>query len=127
MNFFQLMFGEWLELLFGFRGRINRTKYWLTFLIYFVALFALYILFGLFFSFPTDPVGIISDLRHPLHPYRHFECRPRHQAPARPQQERLVAVGVLSAAGRDRQYRHVHRGAVGISFSEPCAVDLGAG
>ncbi|MGC1773951.1 MAG: hypothetical protein WA732_11240 [Pseudolabrys sp.] len=59
MNFFQLMFGEWLELLFGFRGPINRTKYWLTFLIYFVALFALYILFGLFFSFPTDPVGII--------------------------------------------------------------------
>ena len=26
MNFFQLMFGEWLELLFGFRGRINRAK-----------------------------------------------------------------------------------------------------
>ncbi|MGA8798911.1 MAG: DUF805 domain-containing protein [Pseudolabrys sp.] len=55
MNFFQLMFGEWLELLFGFRGRINRAKYWLTFLIYFVALFALYILFGLFFPFPQIP------------------------------------------------------------------------
>ena len=26
MNFFQLMLGEWLELLFGFRGRINRAK-----------------------------------------------------------------------------------------------------
>ncbi|MGA7113453.1 MAG: DUF805 domain-containing protein [Pseudolabrys sp.] len=55
MNFFQLMFREWLELLFGFRGRINRTKYWLTFLIYFVALFALYILFGLFFPSPQIP------------------------------------------------------------------------
>ncbi|MGA7036957.1 MAG: TorF family putative porin, partial [Pseudolabrys sp.] len=55
MNFFQLMFGEWLELLFGFRGRINRAKYWLTFLIYFVALFALYILFGLFFPSPQIP------------------------------------------------------------------------
>jgi uncharacterized membrane protein YhaH (DUF805 family) len=55
VNFFQLMFGEWLELLFGFRGRINRAKYWLTFLIYFVALFALYILFGLFFPSPQIP------------------------------------------------------------------------
>ncbi|MGA7086461.1 MAG: DUF805 domain-containing protein [Pseudolabrys sp.] len=68
MNFFQLMFGEWLELLFGFRGRINRAKYWLTFLIYFVALFALYILFGLFFSFPTDPVGIILTFAIPFIP-----------------------------------------------------------
>lgn len=68
MNFFQLMFGEWLELLFGFRGRINRAKYWLTFLIYFVALFALYIRFGLFFSFPTDPVGIILTFAIPFIP-----------------------------------------------------------
>ena len=54
--------------LFGFRGRINRTKYWLTFLIYFVALFALYILFGLFFSFPTDSVGIILTFAIPFIP-----------------------------------------------------------
>ena len=47
MNLFQLSFGEWLQLLFGFSGRINRAKYWLTLIIYFVALFALYVLFSL--------------------------------------------------------------------------------
>jgi uncharacterized membrane protein YhaH (DUF805 family) len=66
MNLFQLMFGEWLELLFSFSGRINRAKYWLTFLIYFVALFALFVLFELFFSFPTDLLGIILILSVPF-------------------------------------------------------------
>jgi uncharacterized membrane protein YhaH (DUF805 family) len=44
MNLFQLLFGDWLQLLFDFGGRINRAKYWLSFLIYFAALFILYIL-----------------------------------------------------------------------------------
>lgn len=52
MNLFQMLFGEWIDLLFGFRGRINRAKYWLTFVIYFIALFVLYVLFSLFFPFP---------------------------------------------------------------------------
>ena len=48
MNLFQLSFGQWLQLLFGFSGRINRAKYSLSSLIiYFVALFALYVLFSL--------------------------------------------------------------------------------
>lgn len=68
MNFFQLMFGEWLELLFGFRGRINRAKYWLTFLIYFIALFALFFLFQLIFSFPTDLLGTILIFAIPVIP-----------------------------------------------------------
>lgn len=59
MNLFQLLFGEWIDLLFGFRGRINRAKYWLTFVIYFIALFVLYVLFSLFFSFPTDLLGLL--------------------------------------------------------------------
>jgi uncharacterized membrane protein YhaH (DUF805 family) len=41
-----------LELLFGFRGRINRAKYWLALLIYFIALFVLYVLVSLFFLSP---------------------------------------------------------------------------
>ena len=68
MNLFQLLFGEWIDLLFGFRGRINRAKYWLTFVIYFVALFGLYILFSLFFSFPTDLLGLILVISIPLIP-----------------------------------------------------------
>ena len=68
MNLFQMMFGEWLELLFSFRGRINRAKYWLTSLIYFIALFALYVLFGLFFSFPTDLLGTILIFAIPFIP-----------------------------------------------------------
>ena len=44
MNLFQLLFGEWCRLLFHVGGRINRAKYWLSFLIYFVALLSLYIL-----------------------------------------------------------------------------------
>ena len=66
MNLFQLLFGEWFELLFGFSGRINRAKYWLTFVIYFVALFALYVLFSLFFSFPTDVLGLFLILSVPF-------------------------------------------------------------
>lgn len=58
MSLFQLLFGEWLQRLFGFSGRINRAQYWLTFLIYFVALCVLFVLFSLFFSFPTDVVGL---------------------------------------------------------------------
>ena len=68
MNLFQLLFGEWLELLFGFSGRINRAKYWLSFLIYFIALFALYVLFSLFFSFPTDLLGLLLISAIPLVP-----------------------------------------------------------
>jgi uncharacterized membrane protein YhaH (DUF805 family) len=68
MNLFQVLFGEWLELLFGFRGRINRAKYWLAFLIYFIALFALYVLFSLFFSFPTDLLGILLVFSVPMIP-----------------------------------------------------------
>ena len=44
MNLFQLLFGEWIQLLFDFGGRINRAKYWLSFLIYFLALLSIYIL-----------------------------------------------------------------------------------
>ena len=73
MNLVQMMFGEWLELLFSFRGRINRAKYWLTFLIYFIALFALYVLFGLFFSFPTDLLGTILIFAIPFIPII-FSC-----------------------------------------------------
>jgi uncharacterized membrane protein YhaH (DUF805 family) len=68
MNLFQLLFGEWLQLLFGFSGRINRAKYWLTLVIYFVALFALYVLFSLFFSFPTDVLGLFLILSVPFIP-----------------------------------------------------------
>jgi len=81
VNFFQLVFGEWLERLFGFRGRINRGKYWLTFLIYLIALFAFYMLFSLFFSFPTDILGTIL-VFHPGYPDRHFGHCCRHQAAA---------------------------------------------
>ncbi|MGC2823954.1 MAG: DUF805 domain-containing protein [Pseudolabrys sp.] len=66
MNLFQLLFGEWLELLFSFSGRINRAKYWLTFVIYFVGLLALYILFSLFLSFPTDVLGLFLILSVPF-------------------------------------------------------------
>jgi uncharacterized membrane protein YhaH (DUF805 family) len=68
VNLFQLLFGEWLDLLFSFKGRINRAKYWLTGLIYFVALFAYYILFSLFFSFPADFLGIILVFSVPMIP-----------------------------------------------------------
>jgi len=68
MNLFQLLFGEWLQLLFGFSGRINRAKYWLTFVIYFIALFALYVLFSLFFSFPTDLLGLLLIVSVPFIP-----------------------------------------------------------
>ena len=68
VNLFQLLFGEWLDLLFSFKGRINRAKYWLTGLIYFVALFAYYILFSLFFSFPADLLGIILIFSVPMIP-----------------------------------------------------------
>ena len=68
MNLFQLLFGEWIDLLFGFHGRINRAKYWFTFVIYFVALFALYLLFSLFFSFPTDLLGLVLVSSVPLIP-----------------------------------------------------------
>src|SRR5262245_7045900 len=44
MNLFQLLFGEWLQLLFDFGGRINRAKYWQTVVIYIVGLLVLYIL-----------------------------------------------------------------------------------
>jgi len=47
----QLLFGDLLELLFG-SVRINRAKYWLTFVIYPVALIALYVIFV--FAFPVD-------------------------------------------------------------------------
>jgi uncharacterized membrane protein YhaH (DUF805 family) len=66
MNLFQLLFGEWLYLLFGFSGRINRAKYWLTFVVYIVTLFALYVLFSLFFSFPTDVLGLFLILSVPF-------------------------------------------------------------
>jgi uncharacterized membrane protein YhaH (DUF805 family) len=68
MNLLQLLFGEWLQLLFGFSGRINRAKYWLTFVIYFIALFVLYILFSLFFSFPTDLLGLLLVFSVPFIP-----------------------------------------------------------
>jgi uncharacterized membrane protein YhaH (DUF805 family) len=68
MNLFQLLFGEWIDLLFGFRGRINRAKYWLTFVIYFIALFVLYVLFSLFFSFPTDLLGLLLIFAVPVIP-----------------------------------------------------------
>ena len=58
MSLFQLLFGEWLQLLFGFNGRINRAQYWLTFAIYFVALCVFFVLFSLFFSLPTEVVGL---------------------------------------------------------------------
>ena len=44
MNLFQLLFGESFQLLFDFEGRINRAKYWLSFLIYIGSLIVLYIL-----------------------------------------------------------------------------------
>ena len=44
MSSFQLLFGEWIKLLFHFNGRVNRAKYWLSFLIYLAALLFLYIL-----------------------------------------------------------------------------------
>jgi uncharacterized membrane protein YhaH (DUF805 family) len=50
MTLFQLLFGDWRRLLFEFCGRINRAKYWLTFVIYLGALFALYVLAGIVFS-----------------------------------------------------------------------------
>lgn len=68
MNLLQLLFGEWLQLLFGFSGRVNRAKYWLTFVIYFIALFVLYILFSLFFSFPTDLLGLLLVFSVPFIP-----------------------------------------------------------
>ena len=44
MNLFQLLFGDWIKLLFDFGGRINRAKYWQTVVIYLVGLLVLYIL-----------------------------------------------------------------------------------
>lgn len=68
MNLFQMLFGEWIDLLFGFRGRINRAKYWLAFVIYFIALFVLYVLFSLFFSFPADLLGLLLIFAVPVIP-----------------------------------------------------------
>jgi uncharacterized membrane protein YhaH (DUF805 family) len=58
MNLFQLLFGDLVQLLFGFSGRINRTKYWLTFVVYLTAVSVFFVLFSLAFSFPTDVLGI---------------------------------------------------------------------
>ena len=58
MNLSQLLFGDLLQLLFGFSGRINRAKYWLTFVIYLIAVSAFFVLFSLAFSFPTDVLGV---------------------------------------------------------------------
>jgi uncharacterized membrane protein YhaH (DUF805 family) len=66
MNLFQMMFGEWLELLFSFRGRINRAKYWLTFLIYFIALFALYVLLLLWPCALLRPCTALLSLWRPV-------------------------------------------------------------
>ena len=44
MSLFQLLFGEWIQLLFHFNGRVNRANYWLSLLIYLAALLFLYIL-----------------------------------------------------------------------------------
>jgi uncharacterized membrane protein YhaH (DUF805 family) len=44
MNLFQLLFGDWIKLLFDFGGRINRAKYWQTVVIYLVGLLVFYIL-----------------------------------------------------------------------------------
>ncbi len=68
MNLFHMLFGEWIDLLFGFRGRINRAKYWLTFVIYFIALFVLYVRFSLFFSFPADLLGFLLIFAVPVIP-----------------------------------------------------------
>lgn len=54
--------------MFGFRGRINRAKYWLALLIYFIALFALYVLVSLFFSFPTYLLGLVLIFSVPMIP-----------------------------------------------------------
>src|SRR5262249_53522270 len=61
-------FGEWIDLLFSFKGRINRAKYWLTFVFYFVAMISYYILFSLFFSFPSDLLGVILVFAIPMVP-----------------------------------------------------------
>jgi uncharacterized membrane protein YhaH (DUF805 family) len=58
MNSFQLLFGDLLQLWFGFSGRINRAKYWLTFIIYLTAVAIFFVVFSLPLCFPTDVLGI---------------------------------------------------------------------
>ena len=85
---------DWGHLFFKFNGRTNRGKFWLAVLIFAVINVVLAIL-----GYMTDQSGVFQAINGMLTIVDfHLQPRRRRQAPARPQQVRLVSPAVLSRA-----------------------------